>query len=645
MYLRTPIPNHCRAVSVTRYSTEEQRRQTCEDQHEYCREFLSDQGVTPRDFRRISDEGISGELRDRPGIQALRAGVLARDFDLIICEDSSRLFRGIGPCVELVGLAVDHDIRVICINDGVDTTDEDWDQRLEEAQRHHGRDNYFTRYRIRRSHDGLWRSGAAIGLLRPGYLRTRQSEADLNSPKYDEIDPHWIETIKKAFQMVADGDSPQTVADFLTGSGLPKTSNSSDPAWTEKNVISLVRCTKYRGYESRRQTISRKQYTTGKSISIRNPDPKNVQHREMPHLRIVDDVVWYAANRMIDDRRRKQTTPCGREHPLFGVPRDSRSPLSNLFVCGACGAKMHMCGRNEGGYRCSRVRRGECWNRTTSLRDLTHGKIGAAVSRAILEASESAIDDILDHLRHQIEGSDQLDHQEAELRKRQADLRRRQDRLSRAIQSEEQTPEFLSRDIAALESERQEIESDLRSLRSLRAHEVMVPGKQELCSRLHAAANEFSLDSREGRDRLCPLLAEPIRAIPCRQFGTDKVVLRAEIKLNLVALVPGLVRIDSGLIAGGNIEGELLHRLLTVDLFKPAVAPKHAINALRIYEQDLGSPPTLNQIGEALGISKRSAHVALQLGRQLREAGRVDPYEPLHSCPENVPRWKMDPAA
>ena len=83
-------------------------------------------------------------------------GIEKRKWDLIICEEFSRLFRSISPCMNLVGTAVDNEIRIICINDRVDTANDDWQHRLEDAQKDDGQDNYLTRYRIKRTQDERW---------------------------------------------------------------------------------------------------------------------------------------------------------------------------------------------------------------------------------------------------------------------------------------------------------------------------------------------------------------------------------------------------------------------------------------------------------------------------------------------------------
>ena len=76
-----------------------------------------------------------------PGINHIWAGIEKPDWDLLVCEDASRLFRNDTACIELIETAVDNGMRVVCINDNVDTTEEGWQDRLREAAGHHRKAN------------------------------------------------------------------------------------------------------------------------------------------------------------------------------------------------------------------------------------------------------------------------------------------------------------------------------------------------------------------------------------------------------------------------------------------------------------------------------------------------------------------------
>ena len=127
-----------------RYSTEEQDPRSIEDQAAFCRRFLNSFGLTDADLEItvLCDREISGKRIFRPGIDQVRDGLKARLWDLILIEDSSRLFRDVAACLDLVRIAVDAGIRVVAINDEVDTDDEEnWEDRLYDAARHHARTN------------------------------------------------------------------------------------------------------------------------------------------------------------------------------------------------------------------------------------------------------------------------------------------------------------------------------------------------------------------------------------------------------------------------------------------------------------------------------------------------------------------------
>ena len=68
------------------------------------------------------------------------------------------------------------------------------------------------------------------------------------------------------------------------------------------------------------------------------------------------------------------------------------------------------------------------------------------------------------------------------------------------------------------------------------------------------------------------------------------------------------------------------------------------MQSLELYRRDPNQTPTLDQLAAELGISKRTAHLALQMGKQLQAAGRTDPFLPLTACPENPARWRFKDA-
>ena len=363
MGLRIPIlvpkGRKLRVVIYARYSTEEQDATSITDQFTSCRASLIDAGIKDADITELSDEEMSGELSSRHGINQVRDGVDDKLFDILLCEESSRLFRNQTACFELIETAVDNDIRAICFNDLIDTAEPDWDVRLHDAQRHHCEANRFTRLRIARKMQGLWKLGAAVGPLRTGYRRkptTPATESDpAKGPFFDEIDPKWNTAIIELFERAANEDLPWSIGEWATKLGLPKCGNAKSPVWRDADVVAMVRRPIYRGVDEYRLTVQKRKRRSGQKRSVPN-SPEEVWTRDMPHLRIVPDWLWYKANDAITKRRTRSSYVKGPEHPLTGLPRDSRDPLLNR-CCDVCGGKMYGGGRNEGGYRCANAKR------------------------------------------------------------------------------------------------------------------------------------------------------------------------------------------------------------------------------------------------------------------------------------------------
>ena len=261
--LPVALRRRARILIYGRYSTTEQDVSSIQDQFSFCEAVIQQLGFTDFEIIKIFDMELSGELASRPGIDKVREGIEQRRWDLLICEDSSRLFRHPAACLSLVNSAVDKGVRVLCYNDQVDTHVDGWDDRLLDATRHHAKANAFTRQRIKRKQEGLWRLGAAMGLLRPGYER-RASKPPTDrdrakGPFFDSIDPKWAPVIQRAFEMGGNGDPAWLIAGYLTDQGLPKCSNAKSAVWTDRGAIALLRRTIYRGFETFRDRVAKKQ--------------------------------------------------------------------------------------------------------------------------------------------------------------------------------------------------------------------------------------------------------------------------------------------------------------------------------------------------------------------------------------------------
>lgn len=635
-----------RVIIYARYSTDEQNKASIADQIEYCKQVLRDNGYTNVRIETDHDEAISGEVFSRPGIDRVKAGLQQRKWDLLIAEDASRLYRDETFGMQLVNLAVDQDVRVICINDDVDTEDENWKDELHEALREHRRANKFTRKRIKRAIKALWEMGAAVCILRSGYIRTPSVPAALGEPAkgpfFDAVDPQWLSVIIAIFEKVAMGAPPWAVAKFATEMKLPKTVNSLKSEWTEHNIKNMIRCTQYRGWDRHRVSEIRRMHTTGLKRAI---DCDDIWERDMPHLRIVSDDLWYRANKAIDDRKTTDNHKKGADHPLYGIPRDSRSPLANVIDCGLCGEKMIVAaGRHESGYRCRASCFGECRNRATFLVDLAIRKLGAAIVPQILNSMqlvEAMINHIMDVCEDQSQYQRQIDDCDIAINSARAKSARL---LKLASESDDPPPSL----VATLA----ECDDLIKQLEAKKAElvESLKTQKPEVTKAKIIAAMEEFRDAFLGKTpflntALKTLIPNGIKAVPYQAvpYSADKqgrIVLRAEFELQLLNLVPYDLQL---LLKGKSIELPQLHQpiQLTVDLFEESIPYQLAKTIMAKRYPEPGVEIPYSQLAAESGQSIMSQRRALQLAQLMQAQGLDEPYVRVTEIPDNVPRWKQ----
>ena len=648
MHLRQPIVlpsgRPLRVLIQARYSTEEQRQTSTEDQIANCRRFLAES--LPRDIEPerwavevIREAEISGERMSRPGINEVWAGIESRRWDVIIAEESSRLYRHMTFAGQLFNTAVDAGIRILCPTDYIDTADDDWPERLNSSQSQHSRANYYNRTRIKRAHQGLWERGAAIGALKVGYRRRPSKPATESAPAegpyYDEPDADQVPIVQEVFDRVAGDEPPWAVAEWLTSIGFSKGSHGQKPEWSAPNVIELVRRPDYRGEQTFRKRISKQQLTTGRSKLVRN-SADAVLTRQAPHLRIVSDHVWYEANAAIDRRRTRLAGPTGSDHPLSGKARDSRGLLATLFVCGICGGPMHAEGRHEGGYRCARAKNYECWNRTTCLREQAHEAVVAAVAREVMSIADCREQLVARVLEMHASGGDIAASQRA-LQSEESKLSGSIANLCLAIEKGGDGIDALVERLASRERDLKVVRSRLAELASQTQDRKPPPTAADILRHLESLQAGLVAKDRRAGVILRQLLVGPIRAIPHRQFDSNKVVLRAEFEIMLSQSLPVMVaKSIEGAADAALSDLRLVRQPICVDLFTPSALAAHAVEAHELAETGL----SLAKVGAALGLSKRQAHLCSHLGAKMTAAGVTDPFVRLTERPEQVSRWR-----
>ena len=109
-----------RAVIYARYSSDNQREASIEDQLEICRRYIHRQGWTL--IRNYEDRALSGASDKRPAYQQMLADAEAGQFDVVVSEALDRLGRRLSEVARLYDHLEFRAISLHAVNIGQVTT-------------------------------------------------------------------------------------------------------------------------------------------------------------------------------------------------------------------------------------------------------------------------------------------------------------------------------------------------------------------------------------------------------------------------------------------------------------------------------------------------------------------------------------------
>jgi site-specific DNA recombinase len=108
-----------RVAVYARYSSENQREASIEDQTRNCEKCATQEGWSVT--HRYQDKAISGSTNARPGYQQLLADAEGKCFDIVLVDDFSRLSRDQVESEQVRRRMVHWGCRLIGVTDGIDT--------------------------------------------------------------------------------------------------------------------------------------------------------------------------------------------------------------------------------------------------------------------------------------------------------------------------------------------------------------------------------------------------------------------------------------------------------------------------------------------------------------------------------------------
>jgi len=370
-----------RAGLYARFSTDKQS--STSDQLRVCERLAARHGFEV--VARFTDEGVSGGTANRPGYQALLAAARSGAIEVIVAEDSSRLWRNLAE--QSPREAELKDLGVAIVTQDLDSRNEasSWIGPILGTAASVYRQEIGRR--VRRSLEGRAKNCRPTGGRAYGYTSVR------------EIVPDQAAVVLEVFERFAAGETLMAIAADLNVRGVPspgaswaRKSRRRDGAWMVSALHAMLKNDLYVGRVvwNRRRWV-RSAVDSTRRRAVLNPPAEWIVH-EVPELRIVDDLTWHRVARRLAERRDfYKPGPGGRSQYL----------LSGLLRCAICGAAMVISSHRPVRYQCSTFRHGgpaACGNGLMLRKDVAETALVEPVLEQVL--SPAAIEHAVKFMRH-----------------------------------------------------------------------------------------------------------------------------------------------------------------------------------------------------------------------------------------------------
>ena len=399
-----------RAAIYARYSSENQRPESIEDQVRGCRVAASERGFVVLEDHVYADAAKSGAVADRPGLVALREAAKQRSFDVVLVDDLSRLARDNALMLLLLNDLAYARVRVVSVADQLDTAD---DQAVLGIQIR-GVFNELLLADLRaktfRGQLGQKERGFFVGEATFGYRSAPAgaiSHDKHGRPRPEgyvmRIDPAEAEVVRRIFREAAEGVSFTRITKRLNKDHVPGRFRSAG-GWTVGSVRRISENTKYIGHWVWNKHRTRRDRRTGSRQYDLKPESEWVV-RDDEALRIVPQELWdRVAERL---REIKRAWPGGKARRGFAPGQSSRVHvyppylLSGAMVCGTCGFAIALVSGHRGGYYgCARAARRACGNRVRVPRRVAEKVILGALRDRLLQPEP--VSRVFDRVREEI---------------------------------------------------------------------------------------------------------------------------------------------------------------------------------------------------------------------------------------------------
>ncbi|REF73547.1 recombinase family protein [Paracoccus versutus] len=381
-----------RVALYARFSSDNQREASIDDQLRICREQARREGL--KVVGTYKDAGISGSsMILRPGIQMLLQDAQAGQFDMVLAEALDRISRDQADVATLFKHLKFAGVPIVTLAEG------------EISELHVGlkgtMNALFLKDLAAKTHRGIRgrvEDGKSGGGLCYGYRVVKQLDARGDPIRGDrEIDEAEANVVRRILRDYAEGISPRVIAKTLNEEGVPgpegRLWNDTTIHGHTKRGTGILNNELYIGRLIWNRLRYLKDPSTGKRVSRLNPESEWIV-KDVPGLRIVDDELWQAvkARQAVTSAKYANVAEGVRAHHkrnrLNGTHRP-KTLLSGLIFCGCCGGPFAIRGSDR--FACStHVTKGTCSNNRTILREDLERRVLAGLKERMMAPEVAA---------------------------------------------------------------------------------------------------------------------------------------------------------------------------------------------------------------------------------------------------------------
>lgn len=381
-----------RIAVYARYSSDNQREASIDDQVRRCREFVERAGGTVDPNLVFADHAVSGASLQRPAFEKLMALVNAkrRELDAIVTEDLSRVTRDFADAAMVFKQLQYLGVPLLGVADGIDTSARS--AKLSFTVKSLLADMYLDELRDKtlRGLEGRALAGYSTGGLPYGYRSQEVLDAQRRVLGHAiEIDEVQAAVVRRLFRDYLGGQSLTGLAAAFNAEQVPPPRAHTlhrRKGWVASTVRTMLHNPAYTGAWSFKRKEWRKAPGTNRRRWRLRPEG-DVLALSRPHLRIIDDDLWSEVQARLKAVRAlfvKEPREGGRRRTESA--RSTKYLFSSILICDRCGAPMMISGGSTAKYyRCGdNHKRKTCPNALTVREDVAREALLAALRERLV---------------------------------------------------------------------------------------------------------------------------------------------------------------------------------------------------------------------------------------------------------------------